>query len=434
MKYKIRYLLNKFYHLIKFIIPAFFIGIFTVNANVVPYECLQYDNYFNIASIYRPSSSSYNVNRDSNFYNLEFRNNQSYLMSSSNMILATINPSYINTCTSQVTDETTGVVNIQNNYSLYEFTTTTTNFTGDLISLFNQNSASNPSFFRMMLSNTLYANSNVGQFFIDKTTDKIIYPMYFRSNKNNLTIENVISKIVVYFELANNKQFRYDTSQHQNDYSFQNLNMYFEQDNYFYYTFDLVMDLTSMPVDYYQMPVYNNSNTTSQYMYLDIYPNTTYLLDSANSPMGIFFGMSTAFFINDEVLTQPNWIETGINDWIITNNPNETLGPLEEFFNNFNLQDNRGISQIITIPIRIVQSFLSSSCDSITLDIFTSRNDDNLTIQSGCSFWNTMSPIKNLLNIFVDGFICFEILKAIYLEIDKLKDPSDKSKIERSDL
>lgn len=104
------------------------------------------------------------------------------------------------------------------------------------------------------------------------------------------------------------------------------------------------------------------------------------------------------------------------------------------FFSDFNDTDNGGISSIISKPLTIINNLLNnnSSCSNLNLPSF--MGVDNAYLPSGCILWNNApSIVVTLWNTLVIGVGSYFILKSLFNDIQKLKDP-DNDKVEVMDL
>lgn len=104
------------------------------------------------------------------------------------------------------------------------------------------------------------------------------------------------------------------------------------------------------------------------------------------------------------------------------------------FFNDFEDTDNGGISAIVTKPLVIINNLLSnnSSCSNLQLPSFLGV--ENAYLPSGCILWNNApTNVVNLWNIFVVGIGSYFILKSLFKDIQKLKNPENDS-VEVMDL
>jgi len=133
-----------------------------------------------------------------------------------------------------------------------------------------------------------------------------------------------------------------------------------------------------------------------------------------------------------------NWEQDGlnsINDSI--NNSNVDNGTGSDFFNDFQSQDNGGISGIITKPLVLINSLLSSnnSCNNLSLSIsFPGQETKNVSFPSGCILWNNVpSTVINIYQIFVVGFCSYYLLKRLFKDVEDLKNP-EKDNVEVIDL
>ena len=98
------------------------------------------------------------------------------------------------------------------------------------------------------------------------------------------------------------------------------------------------------------------------------------------------------------------------------------------FFNNFNTEDNGGISSVITAPLRFVRK-MTDSCEPISFDLM--EQDINLPC-GDTLFWNKegVAPLRTIWNILVGGAFIYALLRKIFKIIEDIKDPqSDKIEV-----
>lgn len=121
-----------------------------------------------------------------------------------------------------------------------------------------------------------------------------------------------------------------------------------------------------------------------------------------------------------------------INDTIKDDSVDNGVG--SSFFNDFDSDDNGGISAIVTKPLMIINNLLTNNnqCSNLTLPEFMGVSTAYLP--SGCILWdNATSTMINLWNIFVCGLGSYFILKDLFRIIENLKNP-DNDKVEVMDL
>lgn len=116
------------------------------------------------------------------------------------------------------------------------------------------------------------------------------------------------------------------------------------------------------------------------------------------------------------------------------NNSNVDSGTGSDFFNDFQTQDNGGISAIITKPLMIINNLLSNNNQCFNLPLPEFMGVTTAYLPSGCILWNNAPQIViTLWNIFVCGFGAYYILKDLFKIIENLKNP-DNDRVEVIDL
>lgn len=124
-----------------------------------------------------------------------------------------------------------------------------------------------------------------------------------------------------------------------------------------------------------------------------------------------------------------------LNDTI--NNDNVDSGTGSDFFNDFSSQDNGGISGIITKPLVLINSLLTSnnSCNNLPLSItFPGLQEKQVSFPSGCILWNNVPQnVVSIYHIFIVGFCSYYLLKRLFKDVEDLKNP-EKDNVEVIDL
>lgn len=101
------------------------------------------------------------------------------------------------------------------------------------------------------------------------------------------------------------------------------------------------------------------------------------------------------------------------------------------FFDNFNTEDNGGISGVVTAPLRFVRK-ITGTCESLELSVM----DQEVILPCGDTlFWNRedVLPLRTIWNILFGGLIIYRLLLKLFKVIHNMKDP-DNSKVEVMDL
>lgn len=124
-----------------------------------------------------------------------------------------------------------------------------------------------------------------------------------------------------------------------------------------------------------------------------------------------------------------------VNDTL--NNDNVDSGTGSDFFNNFDTDDNGGISAIITKPLVLINSLLSNnnSCSNLSFSIgFPNHPSKTVSFPSGCILWDSVpSTVVNIYHMFIVGFCSYFLLKRLFKDVEDLKNP-ENDKVEVIDL
>ncbi len=100
----------------------------------------------------------------------------------------------------------------------------------------------------------------------------------------------------------------------------------------------------------------------------------------------------------------------------------------QNFFENFETEDNGGISSLVTAPLVFVRR-ATESCSPLTLTAF----DTEIELPCGDTlFWNKpeVASFRSVWNVVIGGSILFLILRKVFKIIENVKDPeSDKVEV-----
>lgn len=99
------------------------------------------------------------------------------------------------------------------------------------------------------------------------------------------------------------------------------------------------------------------------------------------------------------------------------------------FFDNF--EDNDfGLSSILTAPLRAINAMLNDSCVAPG----ATYKGQSFSLPCGSMLWSREggSDFRNFLNIFYGGFLAYFVIRSLFLDIEKLKNPNnDKVEVEK---
>lgn len=103
-------------------------------------------------------------------------------------------------------------------------------------------------------------------------------------------------------------------------------------------------------------------------------------------------------------------------------NMTETNSTATSFFDNFSDTDHGGLSSIITAPLTVINSMLSNTCVAPS----ATWKGATITLPCGNMFWDRpgASDLRNLLNVFYGGFVCYYAIRRLFLLIEGMKDPT----------
>lgn len=118
-----------------------------------------------------------------------------------------------------------------------------------------------------------------------------------------------------------------------------------------------------------------------------------------------------------------------ITDSITNSDISDGNNSANNFFNNFENTDHGGLTGIVTAPLVSINAMLDGTCTPLS----TEWRGKTISFPCGNYFWDNATDMKEYLNWFEGGIICYFILKDLYLLIEKLKNP-DNDKIEVMNL
>lgn len=118
-------------------------------------------------------------------------------------------------------------------------------------------------------------------------------------------------------------------------------------------------------------------------------------------------------------------------NYITDTNMTETNSTATSFFDNFTDTDHGGLSSIITAPLSTINNMLSNTCVAPS----ATWKGATITLPCGDLLWSRPGAdgLRNLLNVFYGGFICYYAIRRLFFLIENLKDPT-KDNLEVTDL
>jgi len=123
-----------------------------------------------------------------------------------------------------------------------------------------------------------------------------------------------------------------------------------------------------------------------------------------------------------------------LNDSITDDDVNGALDTGNDFFDNFQIDDSRGFSAIVTAPIQFLRDLLTSSSSCSALNIGFNPSDG---VHSGSSSWSipcgdilwskAPSSIILLWETLIWGLLGYRVLVDLFKFVQRMLDPEDKS-------
>lgn len=136
------------------------------------------------------------------------------------------------------------------------------------------------------------------------------------------------------------------------------------------------------------------------------------------------------FNVFDKFFSENNQKLDDIENTITDSNVDDSTG--SSFFDNFNTDDNGGISGIITAPLTLINSLLNSNKQCTNLEFSILEAD--VSLPSGCILWDKVDEeMTTLYQTILCGFFSFIILKKLFKDIEEIKNPKD-SEVSTLDL
>lgn len=129
--------------------------------------------------------------------------------------------------------------------------------------------------------------------------------------------------------------------------------------------------------------------------------------------------------VNDSVNNGFNNLNNNLNN-SDTSGANDTANG---FFDNFSDNDH-GLSSIITAPLRAINAMLSNQCVAPG----ATYKGQSFSLPCGSMLWSRPGgeDFRNFINIFYGGFLAYFVIRSLFLDIEKLKNPdNDKVEVEK---
>ena len=112
-----------------------------------------------------------------------------------------------------------------------------------------------------------------------------------------------------------------------------------------------------------------------------------------------------------------------IDGTLNNSNVDGATGDGRNFFNNFYLDDNGGISDIVTLPLRVINGLISgeNNCSALNFILF----DKEMYFPGGCIMWDEVSSTnETLYQTIICGFFGYILLTKLFKDIEDLKNPN----------
>ena len=117
------------------------------------------------------------------------------------------------------------------------------------------------------------------------------------------------------------------------------------------------------------------------------------------------------------------------NDTLKDSNVDGSSNTANGFFNDFSDNDH-GLSSIITAPLRAINAMLNDSCVAPG----ATYKGKSFSLPCGSMLWSREGgqDFRNFLNILYGGFLVYFVIRSLFLDIEKLKNPNnDKVEVEK---
>lgn len=117
------------------------------------------------------------------------------------------------------------------------------------------------------------------------------------------------------------------------------------------------------------------------------------------------------------------------NDTITNSDISDANDSATGFFDNFSDSD-FGLSSIITSPLRAINSMLNDTC----VPVGATYRGQSFSLPCAQMLWSREGgeDFRNFLNVFYGGFLVYFVIRSLFLDIEKLKNPNnDKVEVEK---
>lgn len=124
-----------------------------------------------------------------------------------------------------------------------------------------------------------------------------------------------------------------------------------------------------------------------------------------------------------------------LNDNITSDDTSGGESQGSSFFNDFAVNDNGGISGIITSPLNVINKMLEgNTCESLTFNLSFLGKNKEISLPSGCILWNKASQSAVIIyQTLLCGLFSYILATNLFKDIEKLKNPKE-SEVDTLDL
>lgn len=290
------------------------------------------------------------------------------------------------------------------------------------------------------------ASRNIPFFYsYEMVSDNFTKLFYFDSNQKEFPLGNNASYAIIPVYIKSNEDFKfvsnYSPSNQQitsNMIDF-NLSIWNSTPNWSeWFTCDLLQHDDNSNYYYYRCPVKNSIHAIRTSVNF-IYANTNLVQTTPTIKVGIGELWSLALDNSASIESALNESKQNtesiknstndIKDSINNSNVDESSSTASGFFDNFSDNDH-GLSSIITAPLRAINAMLSNQCVAPG----ATYKGQSFSLPCGSMLWDRPggNDFKNFINIFYGGFLAYFVIRRLFLDIEKLKNPNnDKVEVEK---
>lgn len=268
---------------------------------------------------------------------------------------------------------------------------------------------------------------------------------YFDSNQKEYVLPTKASYAIIPVYIKSNEDFKfvYDYTQDNKQITSNmidfNLSIWNSTSNGSkWFTCDLLQHDDNSNYYYYRCPVQGNIHAIRTSINF-IYANTNLVQHVPTIRVGIgelwSLALDNSTSIEEALNESKQNTESiknstnDIKDSINNSNVDESSSTASGFFDNFSDNDH-GLSSIITAPLRAINAMLSNQCVAPG----ATYKGQSFSLPCGSMLWDRPggNDFKNFINIFYGGFLAYFVIRRLFLDIEKLKNPNnDKVEVEK---